>query len=302
MRYTEKEYKNPENGEILNQVMEVISAPFILIKEVSMKAPFLKRTVIEKLMLTAIVIAVFIILLQTAVALLLDIFNLYTGNMPLIIQIIALFILIVLYILYEVLDFRIYKHVESIIPCNQENGNNVSKQNKEDSVQGNSSIKQERAVCNREESQSDCNIDMSLLDEKNDLPRLNLEELNNNDEILTESIDLSLLDSDYTEQKFVSSKKVHLDTTNDTIEELSGLDLKTQIDDLMDCGIEYMGTLDVNHITQIECSIKNSVSEEAMYTSEELVQKFDAKEELLEKELENIVRNLDIKIDSSLLA
>ena len=118
MRYTEKKHVRwLEAGANLieSTVGVVLKAPFILVKEIGMKITFLKRKTIEHVLSVAILIAVADILMESGMRLTTKSFNLYVGSLPLIVRIVGLMVLVAIYFVYELYDFKIYQDIEEVL-------------------------------------------------------------------------------------------------------------------------------------------------------------------------------------------
>lgn len=129
MRYTERNYnkeKQEDSPELLKNVAEIIEGPYVFVKEISRKFPFLKRSTIEIVLVVAILIGVAEITIDSTIRVVLGEFDLYNGRLPLVVRLVAVGILVLLYILYEIIDFRIYKSVDQLLPLQHFEGEEES--------------------------------------------------------------------------------------------------------------------------------------------------------------------------------
>lgn len=132
MRYTEKKHVRfgEKNGNIIESTVgAILTAPFILVKEIGMKLPFLKRKTIEQILAISILVAVTEVLIDSGIRIAKGTFDLYAGAMPLIVRLVGIGILLLIYVVYEIYDFAIYKNVEMLLPVGKGASKESAKKN-----------------------------------------------------------------------------------------------------------------------------------------------------------------------------
>lgn len=173
MRYTEKE-SFQEDG-VLQKVLCAVTAPLRLCRELSTKFIFLKRSLIEKVLLVAIFFAAIGVLIDLILAKLMGNVHWFEGKFPFICRVVGLGVIVLLYLFYELHEFTIYKQINKLVMnCV------VHKENVDDT-----------GIAS--ELFSSDNIDTKA--EKDDTPELDLSLLDSGPEDMTISIDPSLFDS-----------------------------------------------------------------------------------------------------------
>jgi hypothetical protein len=115
MRYTEKNY-NENRDNPLGMLVLAIMSPIRFLREMGKKLPFLPRKTIERCLLTSLVIGIVFIIVECLVRAKLNNFSLYTGKMPILLQIIVVFLIGILYAFYELYSFGIYSAADNLLP------------------------------------------------------------------------------------------------------------------------------------------------------------------------------------------
>lgn len=96
----------------------VLRAPFVLVAEIGMKLPFLKRKTIEQILAVAVLVAAIEIVVESGIRFVLGRFSLYSGRMPLVVRLTGLLILVAVYVIYEICDFKIYHEADYVLQRN----------------------------------------------------------------------------------------------------------------------------------------------------------------------------------------
>lgn len=119
MRYTEKEYKF-EYGSMTEWLQDILGiiciAPLRLCNEISTKVVYLKKSIIERVLFVAVFIQVIVVMITTIIERALSTVNLFTGKVPLLLQLIVLVILCVGAFVYKINELAIYSHLNALLP------------------------------------------------------------------------------------------------------------------------------------------------------------------------------------------
>lgn len=119
MRYTEKEYKF-EYGSMTEWLQDILGiiciAPLRLCNEISTKVVYLKKSIIERVLFVAVFIQIIVVMITTIIERALGTVNLFTGKVPLLLQLIVLVILCVGAFVYKINELAIYSHLNALLP------------------------------------------------------------------------------------------------------------------------------------------------------------------------------------------
>lgn len=148
MRYTEKDLKTKYDNftEYLSSIMELlILSPFRLVNEISKKVVYLEKQRIEKMLITSIVIAILILLLEFIIGISLTGIDLFGGRFPLVVQAITPLLLIILLGFVKTYDFSVLSEFSEILNNSKENiidstSNDEQEDKSEDRVQENKEL------------------------------------------------------------------------------------------------------------------------------------------------------------------
>lgn len=222
MRYTEKKPAE-DDSTVIGTIISIIASPFRLVREIGVKFPFLPRSLIERVFLVAIGIATALTVATGVIKG--SAFDLFTGKMPMVLQLLGILILVVLYIAYEVADFAIYKHVSKLLPST-----NPKKKANPKPVQ----------------KEEDDALDLTKLDE-DDAAEHNSEEYNVDDDTDDKevSLDLSLLEGLGIEPDETTSESASANEPSTSTELNLDLSLLSdvQVEDLQLTPIEEDGSI-----------------------------------------------------------
>lgn len=114
MRYTEKESFSEEKG-LLQKILCAVTAPVRLSKELSTKFIFLKRTIIERMLLVSMVFALFGVAVELLFSRLSGTLNWFGGRFPFICKVVGLGVIALFYLFYELYEFSIYKQLNRLV-------------------------------------------------------------------------------------------------------------------------------------------------------------------------------------------
>lgn len=119
MRYTEKEYKF-EYGSMTEWLQDILGiiciAPLRLCNEISTKVVYLKKSIIERVLFVAVFIQIIVVMVTAIIERALGTVNLFTGKVPLLLQLIVLVILCVGAFVYKINELAIYSHLNALLP------------------------------------------------------------------------------------------------------------------------------------------------------------------------------------------
>lgn len=119
MRYTEKEYKF-EYGSMTEWFQDILGiiciAPLRLCNEISTKVVYLKKSIIERVLFVAVFIQIIVVMVTAIIERALGTVNLFTGKVPLLLQLIVLVILCVGAFVYKINELAIYSHLNALLP------------------------------------------------------------------------------------------------------------------------------------------------------------------------------------------
>lgn len=119
MRYTEKEYKF-EYGSMTEWLQDILGiiciAPLRLCNEISTKVVYLKKSIIERVLFVAVFIQIIVVMVTSIIERALGTVNLFTGKVPLLLQLIVLVILCVGAFVYKINELAIYSHLNALLP------------------------------------------------------------------------------------------------------------------------------------------------------------------------------------------
>lgn len=119
MRYTEKEYKF-EYGSMTEWLQDILGiiciAPLRLCNEISTKVVYLKKSIIERVLFVAVFIQIIVVMITAIIERALGTVNLFTGKVPLLLQLIVLVILCVGAFVYKINELAIYSHLNALLP------------------------------------------------------------------------------------------------------------------------------------------------------------------------------------------
>lgn len=122
MRYTERDLKTKYTSfmDYIESVVELLLlSPLRLINEISKKVVYLQKKRIEKLLIVAIVIAALIIVIESLIQLTLNNLYLIGGPFSILFQLIALFVICIIYGFIRNYDFSISEQMESVLQAGQ---------------------------------------------------------------------------------------------------------------------------------------------------------------------------------------
>lgn len=124
MRYTEKDLKTKYDNftDYLSSIIELLLlSPFRLVNEISKKVVYLEQKRIEKLLLVATTIAIFIIGLEVVVGIFFNNVNLLNGKFPIVFQALAPLTILLIWGFVKNYDFSIHSKLEEILSNSQNN-------------------------------------------------------------------------------------------------------------------------------------------------------------------------------------
>lgn len=122
MRYTERDLKTKYTSfmDYIESVVELLLlSPLRLINEISKKVVYLQKKRIEKLLIVAIGIAALIIVIESLIQLTLNNLYLIGGPFSILFQLIALFVICIIYGFIRNYDFSISEQMESVLQAGQ---------------------------------------------------------------------------------------------------------------------------------------------------------------------------------------
>lgn len=293
MRYTEKESFGDEKG-ILQKILCAVTAPVRLCKELSTKFIFLKRSLIERILIIAILFSIIGILIELCIAKLVGNIHWLDGKFPFICKVVGFGVIVILYLFYELHEFTIYKQINKLVMNHV-----VHKENMEDIGIASELFRAEENIDDKTENdaikQKNVEINLSLLDSGTeeqtisidpslfgDGNSISLDEMFDNIELESKStlkkddkkslnqdnseISETLLMPEVMEQSSENinnqEKVVNNDVAIDIPNGQDVIDYQTQlqncINDLLSSGIEYVGSLSDADITEMEEEIRNA--------------------------------------------
>ena len=129
MRYTEKDLKTKYDNftDYLSSVIELLLlSPFRLVNEISKKVVYLEQKRIEKLLLVAAAISVFVISLEIVVGIFFSNVELLNGRFPIVFQALAPLTILLIWGFVKNYDFSIHSKLEEILNNSQSNKNSDS--------------------------------------------------------------------------------------------------------------------------------------------------------------------------------
>lgn len=119
MRYTEKEYKF-EYGSMTEWLQDILGiiciAPLRLCNEISTKIVYLKKSIIERVLFVAVFIQIIVVMITTIIERAIGTVDLFTGKVPLLLQLIVLVILCAGAFTYKINELAIYSHLNALLP------------------------------------------------------------------------------------------------------------------------------------------------------------------------------------------
>lgn len=122
MRYTERDLKTKYTSfmDYVESVVELLLlSPLRLINEISKKVVYLQKKRIEKLLIVSIVIAALIIVTESLIQLTFNSLYLIGGPFSILFQLIALFVICIIYGFIRNYDFSISEQMESVLQAGQ---------------------------------------------------------------------------------------------------------------------------------------------------------------------------------------
>ena len=130
MKYTEKDYTfsyEGMKGWLQNLVALIIVAPLRLINEITTKLMFLQKSLIQKILNLAACLSVICVVLYCILESATNGFDLWTGKVPLVLQITCALMLIILAIWFKFYDFDMYRQIDKFLSITKEDTNNIDK-------------------------------------------------------------------------------------------------------------------------------------------------------------------------------
>lgn len=301
MRYTEKENFENEKG-ILQKILCAVTAPVRLCRELSTKFIFLKRSLIEKVLIIAVLFALSGILIDLCIAKLTGTIHWFDGRFPFICRVIGFGVIVILYLFYELHEFSIYKQIDKLVMNHVMHKENV----KDSGIAPELLFSEDNELVKKDNREhKDIEINLSLLDSGADEQTISidpslfgddnsisLDEMFDNLEFeqktkLNQNINLSeknfeegfvketetppddLNQPMTTEEVFTQATSMSINIPNGQEVVDYQMELQNCINNLISSGIEYVGTLSEEDINEIEEDIKNADSfEEAQFDME----------------------------------
>lgn len=103
--------------EWLQDILGIICiAPLRLCNEISTKVVYLKKSIIERVLFVAVFIQIIVVMVTAIIERALGTVNLFTGKVPLLLQLIVLVILCVGAFVYKINELAIYSHLNALLP------------------------------------------------------------------------------------------------------------------------------------------------------------------------------------------
>lgn len=114
---SDKEIKSKNNeNDSLSFIIDFFTAPYRIIKDISIKIVFIKKDLIEKFLLTAISIGGVTIAIESLIKIITgNKINLFTGYLPLILRIASIVIMLLIYFIFETKNFEIFSQLEHLV-------------------------------------------------------------------------------------------------------------------------------------------------------------------------------------------
>ena len=310
MRYTEKE-SFKEDSEIFCKILRAITAPVRLCRELSTKFIFLKRSLIEKILIFATLLSLVGILVDLGLYRITGNLHWFDGKFPFFCRVIGFALTGILYLFYELHEFSIYKQIDRLVmnhvihkedlveagiasellyPGEEQN----PEKNLEDMEGGSLDI--DFSLLDQDTTDQPISIDPSLFSKGTDTVSLtdsiqleemfehidfkpSSEEVKPSTESLGEGSDIESLilpeslPENLPEKKPTETSVMEVDIPNGQ----DVLDYQEQlancVRDLISSGLEYVGTLSTEELYEIEEDIKNADSYKEAEISTEIAEK-----------------------------
>ena len=290
MRYTEQDNSFKFEGfydYVRGTVVLVMIAPLRLIKELSTKIVFLPRETVKRLLLYANIMSVAFLVLQTVInlAFLSNEFSLVMGKVPVVVQLVAQIILILLYFWYTTYDFIVYQQLDKFLPI--VTGVNIS-----DITSETNSSSEDTSISDNMSNASD-NLQFDNFEDLNDIIGEQIKTTQSDTTMDLADVDnlLSDIDADFLSNISVQGEQ-SLDHFNSIPEDQRNLinediinnedifqfqnELDIAVDNLEEVNIDYKGNMVQEELDTVNEKISKS-RDPSKYISEDNLQLFFSK-------------------------